>query len=179
MRRWIKIMSVVGVLLVGIVVAGGAILKSIDFNQYKALIAEQAKQATGRDLVIAGDLNLEISLNPSVAVEGVSFANAAWGSRPEMITVKRFAAEVSLLPLLSGQVDINQVILEGVDLLLETDSGDHANWTFGKSSEREEKAEPAPSGTASGDSPPPAEQPKQEEGALEGIGSGLKSLFGN
>ena len=148
MRRWIKIMSVVGVLLVGIVVAGVAILKSIDFNQYKALIAEQAKQATGRDLVIAGDLNLEISLNPSVAVEGVSFANAAWGSRPEMITVKRFAAEVSLLPLLSGQVDINQVILEGVDLLLETDSGDHANWTFGKSSEREEKAE---SGDEGGD----------------------------
>jgi hypothetical protein len=41
------------------------------------------------------------------------------------------------------------------------------------------KAEPAPSGTASGDSPPPAEQPKQEEGVLEGIGSGLKPLFGN
>ncbi len=131
MKKSVKIISVIGVLLIGLVVAGIAILKSIDFNEYKGLIAEQAKAATGRDLKIAGDLNLEISLTPRVAVNGVSFSNAAWGSRPEMMTVRRFFAEVSLVPLLSGEIKVNRVVLEGVDLLAEKNKAGQANWEIG------------------------------------------------
>ncbi len=144
MKKSVKIISVIGVLLIGLVVAGIAILKSVDFNQYKGLIAEKVKSATGRDLKIAGDLNLEISLTPRVAVNGVSFSNASWGSRPEMMTVKRFFAEVSVLPLLSGQVQVNRVVLEGVDLLAEKNKAGKANWEIG--------------------APPKAEKPKAESG---------------
>ena len=130
MSKWIKIAGGLGVVLIAVVVAGVAILGSMDFNQYKGLIAEQAKKATGRDLQIAGDLKLEISLNPAIAVDGVSFSNAAWGSRPEMVSVKRFAAEVSLIPLLSGKVVVNRLLVEGVDLLAETDKNGVGNWEF-------------------------------------------------
>jgi len=131
MSKAIKILSVIGVLLVSLVVAGVAILKSIDFNQYKDAIAEQAKAATGRDLTIAGDLSLSISLTPRVGVDAVSFANAPWGSKPDMISVRHFSAEMSLIPLLSGDIKINQVILEGVDVLAEKDKSGKANWDFG------------------------------------------------
>jgi AsmA family protein len=131
MSKAVKIISAIGVLLIALVVAGIAILKSIDFNQYKGMIAEQAKAATGRDLVITGDLDLSISLTPSVAVDGVTFSNASWGSKPNMVSVKRFAAEMSLMPLLSGNIQINQVILEGVDVLAEKDKSGKANWEFG------------------------------------------------
>ena len=53
MSKWIKIAGGLGVVLIAVVVAGVAILGSMDFNQYKGLIAEQAKKATGRDLQIA------------------------------------------------------------------------------------------------------------------------------
>jgi hypothetical protein len=33
MGRWVKILSVIGVLLIAVIVAGVAILKSIDFNR--------------------------------------------------------------------------------------------------------------------------------------------------
>jgi uncharacterized protein involved in outer membrane biogenesis len=145
MGRWLKILSILGVLVIAVIVAGIAILKSMDFNEYKGLIAEKAKEATGRDLKIAGDLNLEISLSPKIAVEGVSFANASWGSRPEMVTVKKFAAEMSLLPLLSGQIEVQRVILEGVDLLAEKDASGKANWEFGAA-----KAEAKESGGSGG-----------------------------
>ena len=131
MSKAVKIISAIGVLLIALVVAGIAILKSIDFNQYKGMIAEQAKAATGRDLVITGDLDLSISLTPSVAVDGVTFSNASWGSKPNMVSVKRFAAEMSLMPLLSGNIQINQVILEGVDVLAEKDKSGKANREFG------------------------------------------------
>ena len=113
MNKWLKIFGALVVVIVAAGVAGIAILSQMDFNQYKGLIAEEAKKATGRDLVIAGDLNLEISLTPAIAVDGVSFSNATWGSRPDMVTIKRFAAEVSLLPLLSGQVVVNRLLVEG------------------------------------------------------------------
>ncbi len=142
MSKWIKIVGGIVVVLVGVVVAGVAILGSMDFNQYKGLIAEQAKKATGRDLQIAGDLNLQISLNPAIAVDGVTFANATWGSKSEMVTVERFAAEVSLIPLLSGQVVVNRLLVEGVELLAETNKDGTGNWEFAPG----EKADAAESG---------------------------------
>lgn len=149
MGRWMKILSVIGVLLIAIVVAGIAILKSIDFNEYKDEIAEQAKAATGRDLKIAGKLDLEISLSPRIAVDGVSFSNASWGSRPEMLTVKKFAAEMSLLPLLSGQIEIKRVLLEGVDVLAEKDKSGKANWEFAPAGAEKKEQESSASGGGS------------------------------
>ena len=81
MKRWIKILSGLAFFAVSVVVAGIAILTSIDFNEYRGLIAEQAKALTGRELTINGSLNLELSLNPAVAVEGVTLANASWGTQ--------------------------------------------------------------------------------------------------
>ena len=49
MKRWRKILSGVVIL----VVAGIVIIKSLDFNEYRGLIAEQVKSATGRNLTIS------------------------------------------------------------------------------------------------------------------------------
>lgn len=73
------ILKIVGVVIVAVVVAGVAIVMSMDFNQYKPEIIAEAKKATGRDLKIEGDIGLAISLTPSLAVSGVSFSNAGWG----------------------------------------------------------------------------------------------------
>ena len=119
-----------------VVIVGGAIIavKSIDFNQYRSIIADQAKLATGRDLKIAGDLDVGISLTPTVSVNDVSFTNASWGSRPEMVTVKRFEGQLELLPLISGEIRVKRIVLKGADILLETDAKGQGNWTFGPAS---------------------------------------------
>lgn len=135
MKRLFKTLSILSVLLVAIVVAAVAVLSSLDFNDYKGVIAEEVKNATGRDLKISGDLKLHISLTPSLYVDGVTFANAPWGSRPEMVSLKRLEAEVALLPLLSREVDVKRVILVGLDLLAETDKQGRGNWQFGADSE--------------------------------------------
>ncbi len=119
------------VVIVGLVIAVVAILKSTDFNQYKGEISAQVKKATGRDLVIAGDLNLEISLSPKVRVEGVSLSNASWGSRKEMVKLKSFYAEMKLIPLVFGNINIVEVALVEPDILLETDKNGKGNWEMG------------------------------------------------
>ncbi|NVK17887.1 MAG: AsmA family protein [Methylocystaceae bacterium] len=119
------------VVIAGLVVAGVAILSSMDFNQYKGEIAAQAKAATGRDLVIEGDLDLNISLSPKVRVDGVSLTNAKWGSSPYMVKVDSFAAEMQLLPLLFGEIHISEIILIKPEILLETDKNGKGNWVMG------------------------------------------------
>ncbi len=140
MKRAWTVLTVTAVLLVAVVVAGVAVLKSMDFNEYRGLIAEQVKAATGRDLTIAGDLRLDISLTPAVAVEGVTFANAPWGSRPEMVTLRRLEVQVELLPLLTGDVRVTRVVLIGLDALLETDARGRGNWEFAAPEEAAGKA---------------------------------------
>ncbi len=133
----------IGVLAVGVVVAGYVVISQTDFNQYRGLIAEQVKSATGRELVIKGDLKAAIGLTPSVTVDEVSFANAPWGSRPQMAQVRRFEAQVALLPLLSGNIQIKRITLVDADVLLEKDAQGRANWQF-------DAGKPAPSGTPAG-----------------------------
>jgi uncharacterized protein involved in outer membrane biogenesis len=131
--RILKILLVVvPLLLIAAIVGGIAVLKSMDFNQYKSEITAEVNKATGRDLVIAGDLGVEISLNPVVAVEGVGFANADWGSRPEMVVIDRFEARVAVLPLLFGRLEISRLVLVGADILLEVNEEGRANFAFGE-----------------------------------------------
>ncbi|HEM47146.1 MAG TPA: AsmA family protein, partial [Alphaproteobacteria bacterium] len=99
---------VVPVVVVALVVGAVAVLMSTDFNQYKPRIAEEVKAATGRDLAIAGDLALKVSLSPAVTVEGVTLSNADWGSRPEMVSVERFEAEVALIPAIFGTIEVKR-----------------------------------------------------------------------
>ena len=128
--RLSTILKALTVLIVAVLVGAITVVMNIDFNRYKDLIAEKVKEATGRTLVIDGDIKLELSLSPSLAVDGVKFENAPWGSRPQMATVDKFSAQVALLPLLTKTVKVNHVLLSGVDILIERDAKGRANFEF-------------------------------------------------
>lgn len=130
MRLKIIFMVAAGVILV-IMVGAILALQSLDINKYRGLITEQARAATGRELKIGGNLALKIGFSPAVVVEDVSFANASWGSRPEMLRVRRFEAEVALFPLIFRDIRVKRLILVQPDILLETDAKGIGNWSLG------------------------------------------------
>jgi hypothetical protein len=127
----VKYFVIGGVAVVAaLVVAGVAILSSTDFNAYRGVVAEQVQAATGRGLAIKGDLKFAMGFSPAVAADDVTFANAPWGSRPIMVQVKRFEAQVELLPLIFGDVKVSRIVLLQPDILLETDAKGVGNWVF-------------------------------------------------
>jgi len=130
MRLKTILIAAAGVILV-IIVAAVVVLQSIDFNKYKSLVAERVKAATGRELKIGGNLDLKVGFSPAVVVEDVSFANAPWGSRREMVKVRRFEVEVALFPLIFRDIRIKRLILVQPDILLETDAKGIGNWSLG------------------------------------------------
>ncbi len=149
MKKVYRIGVGLGVLLVAGVVAVVAILMSTDFNVYKDLLAEKVEEATGRKLTISGNLDLALSLTPSIAVQGVAFENAPWGSDETMIKIDELAAEVELVPLISGDVEVKRVLLRGVDILLETSSTGKGNWEFDPQGDEHEETTESPSGDGS------------------------------
>ncbi|HXV25455.1 MAG TPA: AsmA family protein [Alphaproteobacteria bacterium] len=144
MRRLKWVLTGIVVLLVAVIVAGVAILKSLDLNQYRDLIAREIEGATGRKVVIGGPIDLEVSLSPALALSDVSLANAPWATDPQMLAVKRFEAKVALLPLLSKQVQIVRIVLSGADIRLETNANGEGNWVFKQ--DQAPEPEPAPAG---------------------------------
>lgn len=121
--KWV--LAVVVVLVAGVVIA----VLTVDVNRFKPQIVAAVEGATGRKLEIAQDMKL--SLWPlGIGVKQVSFANAAWGSRPQMATVGEFTAQVDLMALIGGQVKVDSLVLNDVDLLLEKDRQGRANWDF-------------------------------------------------
>lgn len=125
------VFKVAVVLVVAVVVGAIVVLHSIDFDQYRGLIAEEVEAATGRKLVIQGHIQPDIlSLTPSLVVNDVALANASWGTRPEMVTLERLEAEVALIPLFSGDVEVKRLVLVAPDIFLETDAEGNGNWVF-------------------------------------------------
>ncbi|MGQ3031966.1 MAG: AsmA family protein, partial [Ferrovibrionaceae bacterium] len=126
----LKILAgVVVVLAAGI----GIFVATFDVDRYKPQLIAAAKEATGRDLTIDGKLALSLFPRLALTADKVRFANAPWGTRPEMASVGAFAVEVEAGKLIiDRQLVIDRLALSDVDLLLETSPDGKANWAFEK-----------------------------------------------
>ena len=144
--RWKWILGIAALVIVSLIAAAWVVVSRYDFNQFKPRIARMVKEATGRELQVRGDLKLALGLRPTLAAEGISFQNAAWGSRPELAKIQRFEVQVAILPLIFGNLRVARLILIEPDILIETDRSGKTNLKFetlGKPKEHpaEEKGE--------------------------------------
>ena len=129
-KLWIKVVGGLGVVFVAAAVASVSMLSSMDFNRFKSDVEKLAEDATGRELTIKGDMQLDISLSPSLNVSGVTMAGAAWGEDKPMLVLNNLQAKVDLVSLLSGQIDVDYIVMDGLALVLQTDGKGRANWEF-------------------------------------------------
>ncbi|UCD81111.1 MAG: AsmA family protein, partial [Desulfobacterales bacterium] len=95
MSRWKKILIAVALLFLLLIVAIYGFLAFYDFNKLKPMIAKTVKDATGRDLTIAGNIEFDLGLRPTLVVEDVSFQNAAWSAEPSLARVKRLEVQIA------------------------------------------------------------------------------------
>jgi uncharacterized protein involved in outer membrane biogenesis len=128
--RWKKSVTIGVVAIVVLMTAVYVFLYTYDYNKLKPRIARMVKDATGRELNLGGEVDLAIGFSPALVVTDVTFANASWGSQPQMIQVEKLEAQVQLLPLLFKDVRLKRIGLAGVAVLLETDPGGQGNWDF-------------------------------------------------
>jgi len=138
--RMAWLVPVAVVLGVGVWVASGA---TINAGRLKAELQRSVLHATGRPLGIDGDLHIVMGLSPTLTADNITFANVPGGSARPMLRAATLRAQVALLPLLSGRVVLEDVTLQGADLLLENGPDGRPNWQF--QAQRRPLAEPAES----------------------------------
>ncbi len=138
-----KVIKILAGLLIVVIIGISIAISMFDVNQYKGELTQAVEEATGRKLVIGGDIGFKISLIPTVVVKDVKFANVSWGSKPDMLSLDKFEVQVSLMPLLSGKIQVNRVILLEPVIFLETNKQGKGNWVL-ESKKTEAKPDPAP-----------------------------------
>ena len=107
--RWKWILGIIVGVIIAVFATVFIIASTYDFNKFKPRIAALAKQYTGRELTLGGDIELGLSLFPTLVVNDVAFQNAAWGSSPQMAKVKRLEVQIDFLPILSGDIHISRL----------------------------------------------------------------------
>ena len=112
------------VLIVAIVVAAW------DWNWFKGVIADRVRDRTGRDLVIEGDIDVDLSLTPTVRVRDIRFENAAWSDRGDMLSIGELSFRIALPALLRGRLVLPEVHLAAPAVLLEKAASGDANWAL-------------------------------------------------
>lgn len=130
--RWKWLLVIVPGLLLGLLAICYFMLSRYDFNRFKPEIARLVKAATGRELVIGGDIGLKVDFSPLLTMDDVGLQNASWGSRPEMVRTKRFEVQVALLPLLRDRIEVKRLVLVEPDVLIETDQAGKSNFSLEK-----------------------------------------------
>ena len=130
MRLLVRILAGVALLVVVVLGALAVVLSTIDTRTLIAPVKAQLERATGRAITLGGEARIGLSLTPTLVLNDVALANAAWGTGKEMVRAKRIEAQVALLPLLSRRIDVVRFTLVEPAILLETDARGRGNWVF-------------------------------------------------
>jgi len=132
MSRPLKIALIaLGVLMASLLIGLAYLSTLISPAKLTQMLVLEVREAAGRELTIAGPMHLEFFPKIAVSAEQVSLSNAAWAKNPQMASLEKVALEISLLPLLSGRIEVNSIQLAGLVLDLETNAKGDGNWLMG------------------------------------------------
>lgn len=147
MRKVLKVLGItLGVIVLLVVAAIIIVPLVVDPNDYKPQIAQLVKKATGRDLKLEGDLKLSVFPWLGVSSGAVELGNAP-GFEPEPFArFDKAQVQVALLPLLSREVKVSTVVLQGATVNLARNADGKTNWedlTAASAAPEQKPAEPS------------------------------------
>ena len=124
--KWISFVlaGLVVITLLGVL----AIVWFVDPNSFKSRIESAVKDATGRDFVLVGDI--ELGFFPWLALRAGEgrFGNASGFGAEPMVTWKSAQLGARLFPLLRGELVADRVHLTGMEIRLVRRADGVANW---------------------------------------------------
>lgn len=144
MKTLLKIVGGLIALVLVLVIAGGAILGIFfDPNEYKGEIEKLALEQGGVELKIGGDIGW--SVFPWLGLE-VNQVSVRYPDKAALADLNKAQISVRIPALLSGQVQMSGVVVDGLKLNLEQDAQGN-NWSTASSGQAQTDASPASNDT--------------------------------
>ncbi len=103
---------------------------NINAAPYHASIARLLSDKLGRAVRLDGSLMLEISAHPALLIRQVRIAQPAGFGEADFLSIGELRVALDLLPLLKGQLQIEQLAGKDVRLLLQQHADGQSNWQF-------------------------------------------------
>ncbi|WP_421285253.1 AsmA family protein [Aeromonas veronii] len=161
-------MKKIVLILLGIAVAAllaiVTLISLIDPNQFKPQLAEQVRKSTGRELVMAGEIDWRFWPSLGLSLEKVALRNPAGFAEPDLVRFEQGEASVALLPLLSHRLEIGKVTLSGAHLFIQTKADGSTNLSGLIKDAAADASEPVVPAT-----PAPAADSKPWQISLQGV----------
>ena len=119
---------VIGAIVVLLIVVVVGIMLVFDPNDYKDEIEVAVEQATGRQLTLAGDLELEVFPRLRIALGSAELSNAEGFGAAPFASIGSARLQLEVLPLLSRRIEVGEALLEGLVLNLARNAQGQDNW---------------------------------------------------
>ena len=100
----------------------------IDWSQYRSDIEEYGRKLTGREVKIAGDIDIRLLPLPKLTLGRISIANMEGAQAPQLMSARQLDARLSLSPLLRGKLQVTSIVLEEPVFDLERMQNGSGNW---------------------------------------------------
>lgn len=142
------IVSIVGLCLIS-AIAIIALVTIVNPNRFKPAIEKSVNEATGRTLVIVGDINWTIYPNLGIKLNNVTLSNPDGFTSRNFMSFNSADVSVALFPLLKRHIAFKTLAIDGLHVSLVEKNGIN-NWSFTKSqkpstsSEQETKEQSKP-----------------------------------
>ena len=101
---------------------------SVPMERVRQAFVNSASDTLGREVHIDGEVRLAISFFPTLVVDGLRVPNHPGWSTPDMLSIGEARAQVALMPLIAGRVELLEIAAERITLNLEQDKNGDKNW---------------------------------------------------
>ena len=126
-RALIWVGSVFGI----IVIAAVIFVATLDANRAKGYISAAVSKATGRQLTIGGDLQVDFGWISRLRASQIQFENASWSKYPQMTEVGLVDVQIDVWQLLSKfRLVLPSITVSQPKVILEKNADGAANWEF-------------------------------------------------
>lgn len=101
-----------------------------DWNWLRGPIGSLVQERTGREFVIAGDLEVRLGAVPRVRMQAVRFGNPDWAQDPLFVTAREVELSFDLRSLFRGRTLIPELRLSQPVMSLERTADGRRNWVL-------------------------------------------------
>jgi uncharacterized protein involved in outer membrane biogenesis len=123
-----NLLIAIAVFVITILGALFAVPHFIDWNSYRSVFEEEAKNIIGRDVEVDGDVKLYLLPTPYFRVEKVRIADTATTLSEHFFKADSVSIKLSIAPLLQGVVEVNEIELQRPVLRLALNAKGGWNW---------------------------------------------------
>ena len=108
---------------------------SITLDGARHTLSKKLTSYTGREIHIDGDTQLSLSYSPQLLVKRIHIKNSGDFGDEDFITISEVHIEIQLLPLLHGQIQLNDISADQAKIQLHQKADGSNNWSLTKTAE--------------------------------------------